>query len=241
MSIGSMNRTALEAMRLRRAPLELVIFDCDGVLIDSEALCDRVVAAELTALGWALSAEECSTRFIGMSFHDMCPVVEEHLGRSLPDDWVNAVVARVATVMASEVETVPGARTVLESMDDIGLPWRVASNSSHLEMQAKFGRTGLLPLVSGRLHSADDVIARGGRGKPAPDLFLAAAGEVPPDACLVIEDSVHGVRAAAAAGMQCLGFSRHDAGERLAAGGAVPFHDLMDLPALFRAALETGE
>jgi HAD superfamily hydrolase (TIGR01509 family) len=221
--------------------LELVIFDCDGVLIDSEALCDRVVAAELTALGWALSAEECGQRFIGMSFYDMCPVIEAHLGRSLPHDWVGAVVAKVASTMAVEVEAMPGARTVLETMDDIGLAWRVASNSSHLEMQAKFGRTGLLPLVSGRLHSADDVIAWGGRGKPAPDLFLAAASGVPPDACLVIEDSLHGVRAAAAAGMQCLGFSRHDAGERLVAGGAVPFHDLIDLPALFRAALETGE
>ena len=236
-----MNQAALEAMRRRQTRLELVIFDCDGVLIDSEALCDRVVAAELTALGWALSAEQCGRRFIGMSFHDMCPVIEEHLGRDLPGDWVGTVVAKVATVMANEVEMVPGARIVLESMDDLGLAWRVASNSSHLEMQAKFSRTGLLPLVSGRLHSADDVIARGGRGKPAPDLFLAAASGVSPDACLVIEDSLHGVCAAAAAGMQCLGFSRHDAGERLAAGGAVPFHDLAALPALFRAALGAGE
>ena len=241
MSARSVNEDAIEAMRRRRTRLELVIFDCDGVLIDSEALCDRVVAAELTERGWALSAEECGRRFIGMSFHDMCPVIEEHLGQRLPDDWVSAVVAKVAAVMADEVETVPGARAVLESMDDIGLAWRVASNSSHLEMRAKFGRTGLLPLVIGRLHSADDVIARGGRGKPAPDLFLSAAGGVPPDACLVIEDSLHGVRAAVAAGMQCLGFSRHDAGERLVAGGAMPFHDLMDLPVLFRAALESAE
>jgi HAD superfamily hydrolase (TIGR01509 family) len=232
-----MNQAAFAAMRQRQTRLELVIFDCDGVLIDSEALCDRIVAAELTALGWAMSAEESGRRFIGMSFHDMCPVIEEHLGRRLPDDWVSAVVAKVATVMASEVETVPGARAVLESMDDIGLAWQVASNSSHLEMQAKFGRTGLLPLVSGRLHSADDVIAQGGRGKPAPDLFLAAARGVPPDACLVIEDSPHGVRAAAAAGMQCLGFSPHGTGEALAAVGAVPFHDLTVLPALFRVAL----
>lgn len=241
MSTRSVNKAAFEAMCQRRSRLQLVIFDCDGVLIDSEPLCDRVVAAELAALGWALSAEECGRRFIGMSFLDMCPVIEEHLGRNLPDDWVSTLVAKVATAMANEVEIVPGARTVLESMDGIGLAWRVASNSSHLEMQAKFGRTGLLPLVAGRLHSADDVIARGGRGKPAPDLFLAAAGGVPSEACLVIEDSLHGVRAAAAAGMQCLGFSRHDTGERLVAAGAVPFHDLMALPALFRAALAFTE
>jgi HAD superfamily hydrolase (TIGR01509 family) len=232
-----MNQAAFAAMRARRVPLELVIFDCDGVLIDSEPLANRVVAAELGALGWVMSPQECDQLFLGMTFYDMCPVIEARLGRNLPDEWVGALVAKVATAMANEVEAMPGARSVLENLDAIGLAWRVASNSSHLEMQAKFGRTGLLPLVGGRLHSSEDVIARGGRGKPAPDLFLAAAGDVAPDACVVIEDSLHGVHAAAAAGMQCLGFSPHDTGEALAAGGAVPFHDLMALPALFEAAL----
>jgi HAD superfamily hydrolase (TIGR01509 family) len=235
-----MNRAAFAAMRARRTPLELVIFDCDGVLIDSEPLANRVVAAELGALGWVMSPEECDRLFLGMTFYDMCPVIETHLGRALPDDWVNVLVVKVATAMANEVEAMPGARSVLEKLDAVGLAWRVASNSSHLEMQAKFGRTGLLPLVRGRLHSSEDVIARGGRGKPAPDLFLAAARGLPPDACLVIEDSLHGVRAAAAAGMQCLGFSPHGTGEALAAVGAVPFHDLTVLPALFEAALEAG-
>src|SRR5579863_3941550 len=94
MSAGSLNQAAFAAMRARRTPLELVIFDCDGVLIDSEPLCDRVVAAELGELGWTLSAEECNRLFIGMTFHDMCPVVEAHLGRRLPDDWVSTVVAK---------------------------------------------------------------------------------------------------------------------------------------------------
>lgn len=241
MSARSVNQAAFAAMRARRVPLELVIFDCDGVLIDSEPLANRVVAAELGALGWIMSPQECDQLFLGMTFYDMCPVIEAHLGRSLPDEWVGALVAKVATAMANEVEAMPGARSVLENLDAVGLAWRVASNSSHLEMQAKFGRTGLLPLVRGRLHSSEDVIARGGRGKPAPDLFLAAAGDVPPEACVVIEDSLHGVHAAAAAGMQCLGFSPHDTGEALAAGGAVPFHDLMALPALFEAALGAGE
>jgi HAD superfamily hydrolase (TIGR01509 family) len=235
-----MNEAAFAAMRARRTPLELVIFDCDGVLIDSEPLSDRVVSAELGALGWVLSPDECSRRFLGMTFYDMCPIIEAHLGRNLPGTWVSTLVAKIAAAMASEVETMPGARSVLETLDAMGLAWRVASNSSHLEMQAKFGRTGLLPLVRDRLHSSEDVIARGGRGKPAPDLFLLAAGNVPPGACVVVEDSLHGIRAAAAAGMQCLGFSPHDTGEALAAGGAVPFHDLMALPALFEAALGAG-
>ena len=84
------------------------------------------------------------------------------------------------------------------------------------------------------------MIVLGGRGKPAPDLFLAAAGDVRPEACLVVEDSLHGVHAALAAGMQCLGFSSHGDGAHLAAAGAIPFHDLALLPALLRAALEAG-
>ena len=109
-------------------------------------------------------------------------------------------------------------------------------------MQAKFIRTGLHDLVAGRLHSADDGIVRGGRGKPAPDLFLAAAASagIAPESCLVIEDSLHGVRAAEAAGMQCLGYCPHDNGTHLQAAGAIPFHHLPLLPDLLRVALEAG-
>jgi HAD superfamily hydrolase (TIGR01509 family) len=235
-----MTEAAFRAMRSRTVPLALVIFDCDGVLIDSEPLCDRVVAAELTALGWPMTAEESGRMFIGMSFYDMCPVIEDRLGRPLSTDWVALLVGKVAAAMSNEVEMMPGARDVLEATTTLGLRWTIASNSSHQEMQAKFGRTGLSDLVAGRLHSSDDVIALGGRGKPAPDLFLAAAAGVPSGACLVVEDSLHGVRAAAAAGMQCLGFSPHDDGLHLAAAGAIPFHDLALLPALFCAALEAG-
>jgi beta-phosphoglucomutase-like phosphatase (HAD superfamily) len=236
-----MSQAAFSAMQSRRIRLRLVIFDCDGVLIDSESLCDRVVAGELTALGWAMTAEESGQQFLGQSFHDMCPLIEARVGRALPNDWVAALTAKVAAAMAEEVEMVTGARTVLEETTALGLPWRIASNSSHQEMAAKFGRTGLDDLVAGRLHSSEDMIALGLRGKPAPDLFLTAAGNVPPEACVVIEDSLHGVRAAQAAGMQCLGYSPHGDGAVLAAAGAVPFHDLTLLSALFRVALGTAQ
>src|SRR5690242_18854313 len=95
LSVGSMNEAAFAAMRARRTPLRLVIFDCDGVLIDSEPLANRVVAAELEVLGWAMSPEECDRRFLGMTFDDMCPVIEAQIGRSLPDDWVSALVVKV--------------------------------------------------------------------------------------------------------------------------------------------------
>jgi HAD superfamily hydrolase (TIGR01509 family) len=235
-----MSQIAFQGMRSRTVPLALVIFDCDGVLIDSEPLCDRIVAAELTALGWPITADESGRLFIGMSFQDMCPVIEARLGRRLPSDWVASLVDKVAVTMAAEVEPMPGARDVLEATTRLGLRWKIASNSSHQEMRAKFSRTEMSDLVAGRLHSSDDVIVLGGRGKPAPDLFLAAAGDDRPAACLVVEDSLHGVHAALAAGMQCLGFSPHGDGVHLAAAGAIPFHDLALLPALFRAALEAG-
>ena len=116
-----MSEEAAAFLRARRRPLELVIFDCDGVLIDSEALCNRIVAEILTADGWAMTAEECEHRFIGMSFYAMQPEIEARLGRSLGDDWVDRVVDEVTEAMAHEVEPVPGARDALEATSALGL------------------------------------------------------------------------------------------------------------------------
>ena len=169
----------------------------------------------------------------------MRPVIETQLARSLGEDWVERVVKVVTAAMAREVEPVAGARDALDAVIAMGLKWRIASNSTHTEMAAKFGRAGWLDLVDGRLHSSADVIARGGAGKPAPDVYLdaAAAEAVAPAHCLVIEDSVHGVTAARSAGMDCLGFVPHGDGAALRAAGAVPFHSMHDLPALLRSAL----
>ena len=233
-----MSDEAAAFLRARRHKLALVIFDCDGVLIDSEALCNRVVAAVLTADGWKMSARECEHRFIGMSFYAMLPIIEARLGRSLGADWVDQLVTRVTEAMAREAEPMPGGREALEATTALGLPWRIASNSSHLEMDAKFGRNGWNDLVAGRVHSAVDVIALGGAGKPAPDLFLATAvaGGVLPAQCLVIEDSVHGAVAARDAGMDCLSLVPHGDGAALRVAGAVPFRSMLDLPRLLREA-----
>ena len=123
-----MSAPALRAMRSRREPLRLLIFDCDGVLIDSEPLCDRVVAEELTALGWAMTPLESSRLFLGTSFYDMRPMIEARLGRPLAPDWVSSLVAKLTAVLAAEVEAMPGARDVLEATSALGLPWRIASN-----------------------------------------------------------------------------------------------------------------
>jgi HAD superfamily hydrolase (TIGR01509 family) len=221
---------------VRGSPIRLVIFDCDGVLIDSEALCDRVVSAELHRAGWDLSPAECHRLFLGLTFPDTQRAAEAHLGVPLGSTWVENLVERVTEVMAAEAEPIPGARDALLATTALGLPFRIASNSSHGEMAAKFARAGLTDLVQGRIHSSCDMIALGKQGKPAPDLFLAAAAaeQIPPANCLVIEDSLPGVQAAIAAGMTCLGFSPETDGAHLRRAGALPFAAMSALPNLLR-------
>jgi beta-phosphoglucomutase-like phosphatase (HAD superfamily) len=166
----------------------------------------------------------------------MVPLIERRLGRKLPVSWLDALKARLVAVMRTEVEPVAGALEALAALDACALPWRVASNSTVEEMEAKLGRVGLLGRVSGRMHTPRDV----SRGKPAPDLYLfaAAAEGVAPAECVVVEDSATGVRAAAAAGMDCLAYAPHTDGAALSAAGGVPFRSMFELPGLVGAALE---
>ena len=226
--------TALELMRARTASLALVIFDCDGVIVDSEPISNGVIAADLTARGWSLSAEETERRFIGTTLVDMQPLIEEQLGHALPDTWRADITHRITAAMKQEAVAVAGAVEALHAVSRLGLPWRIASNSSREEMAAKFSAIGIADLTAGRIHSFDDVL----RGKPAPDVFLAAAAAqgVPPERCVVIEDSVPGATAAAAAGMTCLGIVRHGDGAALRAVGAATFPAMADLPELLAAA-----
>ncbi len=221
----------------RTLPVRMVIFDCDGVLIDSEALCDRVVAASVTEQGWTIAPEECHHRFLGLSFYDMVPLIEAHLGKPVGIGWVHQVVERLTVVLAQEVEPIPGAMEALSGVTALGLPWRIASNSSHTEMNAKFARVGWSELVRGRVHSAAEIIGRGGRGKPAPDVFLeaAAAEGFDPAHCLVVEDSAAGAQAARAAGMACLGYCPDHDGAALRSAGAIPFRPMHAIPELLRA------
>ena len=216
-------------------PLRLVIFDCDGVLVDSEGPSNRVVAEAISELGWPMTTAQSCALFIGRRLSDIPPVVEARLGRAVPPGWVGALRDRMIAVLASEVEAMPGAHDALRAVAALGLPYRIASNSSHEEMAVKFGRVAMVELVEGRLHSARDV----GRGKPAPDLFLAAAlaAGAPPAACLVVEDSVPGAQAARAAGMSCVGLAPHGDDPALRAAGAVLIRSLAELPAILRGAM----
>ena len=217
---------------MRPFPLALVIFDCDGVLIDSEPVSQRVVFAEAARLGWPISQHEADA-IVGLSWTGLKTLFETGSGQSLPAAWPKMMQDRVIAAMEDGVEPVPGAREALLATAAMGLPYRVASNSSHEEMAQKFAATGLADLVAGRVHSARDVA----RAKPAPDVFLAAAAAqgVSPEHCLVVEDSVPGIAAAHAAGMRVIAYAPHAS----AAAHATPPHHtvraLAELPALFAA------
>jgi HAD superfamily hydrolase (TIGR01509 family) len=224
------------AMAARRAPLRLVIFDCDGVLIDSEAISSRVTAAAITTLGWPIDAATSQHLFMGMTLTDMEPVIAAHLGHAVDPTWRLRLMHAIVAAMAAQATLIDGACEALDGADALRLPWRIASNSSPEELRAKFARTGLAARVQGRLHSHREV----GRGKPAPDLFLAAAKAqgVAPAECLVIEDSIPGTTAARAAGMECLGYAPHDDGRTLRANGARIFHSMHDIPRLLALATQ---
>ena len=222
--------TAEEFLSARTAPLQLVILDCDGVIVDSEGISNRVLAEDITARGWRLTADEAEHLFIGNSIEAIQPRVEASIDVPLPSDWRTQIKDKIVAALSREAVPIPGALESMRALTAMGMAWRIASNSSHAEMAAKFARLGIADMVAGKVHSYEDVA----HGKPAPDLFLAAASAatVPPRACLVVEDSVPGTMAAVAAGMDCLGFDRSADGSFLRAAGAVPFHDMARLPAL---------
>lgn len=234
-----MSHAARTLLASRGEPVRLIIYDCDGVLIDSEPIANRIVAEDLTAIGWTISAEECDRRFLGLSYHTLAEMAEEHLGRHVPDGWLDRLLTRVSAVLAIESIMVPGALEALAATEAFGLGWCVGSNSSQQEMAAKFGCTGMLQRVHGRLYSGHDIVARGGCAKPAPDLFLAAAAAmgIAPSACLVIEDSPTGAQAARDADMTCLGLARFGQAGSLAMMRAAPFASMHDLPDLLRLAI----
>jgi HAD superfamily hydrolase (TIGR01509 family) len=206
-----------------------VLFDCDGVLADSEGLVNRMVAADLTARGWRLSPDQAKETFLGMALPAMMPVIEGRVG-SLPAGWGEALSRRIMAALLDEVEAVPGALAAVRAVAAAGIPLAVASNSSRRELAAKLARLELAGLFDSRVFSFEDVA----RAKPAPDIYLAAAaacGAAPGD-CVVVEDSLLGARAGIAAGCRVLGFARDTDPQVLAAVGAVPFADMAELPDL---------
>jgi HAD superfamily hydrolase (TIGR01509 family) len=209
---------------------QLIVFDCDGVLVDSEPIANRLMAEAITALGWPLDTADCMARFKGHHFDTIIAAIEDRLGRPVPVDWLPKMRARTDAAFERELEPVPGVVAVLDAVAASGTATCVASQGPLEKMAVSLGVTGLRPRFEGRVFSADQVA----RGKPHPDLFLYAAEAmgVAPGTCVVIEDSPLGVTGARAAGMAVLGFAPDGDGAELAAAGAELFRDMTELPGL---------
>jgi HAD superfamily hydrolase (TIGR01509 family) len=203
------------------------------VLVDTERLSIGIDVAILGELGWHLTEPEIVSRFVGSSDAYFRREVEAHLGRPLPADWEEQIEARYRAAFEASLRPVQG---IVEALERIPHDTCVASSGTHDKMRFTLGLTGLYSRFAGRIFSAIEVR----EGKPAPDLFLHAAARMgaDPAACVVVEDSAFGVRAARAAGMRALAYGGGvTPPERLAGPGTIVFEDMRELPALL-AALE---
>jgi HAD superfamily hydrolase (TIGR01509 family) len=209
-------------------PFELVIFDCDGVLVDSERIAVRVEAEFLAELGWPLSQAEIIERFMGRTAEYMDEAIEARLGGRLPGDWKDQFQRRYREAFAADLQPVDG---VVEALDQITVPTCVASSGSHDKLRLTLGHTGLYGRFQGRIFSGYEVA----NGKPAPDLFLHAAARMgaDPAGSAVVEDSRWGVEAARAAGMRAFGYAGGlTPPEYLEGHCTVVFEDMRELPRL---------
>jgi HAD superfamily hydrolase (TIGR01509 family) len=208
-------------------PFELVIFDCDGVLVDSEPIANRELAAALTLAGLPTTPESCMRDYMGLSWPAAFALFEQRLGRALPPEFEAEFWKRLDQAMREELVAVPGIHAAL---DAIATPTCVASSGRLDKMRVTLGVTGLWPRFEGRIFCAADVP----RAKPFPDLFLHAAASMrtAPARCAVVEDSPRGVRAGMAAGMRVFGYAARSDARELAEAGAHVFADMRELPAL---------
>jgi HAD superfamily hydrolase (TIGR01509 family) len=208
--------------------VDLVIFDCDGVLVDSERIAVPIDVIVLQRVGWPLTEAEVIERFVGRSHEYFVGEIEAAIGRPLEPGWEDEFLALYRDAFAAGLAPVHG---VVEVLDRIAAPTCVASGSSHERLRVTLGQTGLYERFEGRIFSAADV----DNGKPAPDLFLHAAATMgaDPARCAVVEDSVFGLQAARAAGMTAFGYGGGvTPPERLAGPATTVFADMRELPAL---------
>src|SRR5262245_6006655 len=211
---------------------DLVIFDCDGVLVDTEAVANEVMSVVLGRFGFDITAEQCRLRFVGRSIEAIQVEIETESGRSFGPNWPALLRAETERSFDRGVEPISGVRAAMEEILRVDVKYCVASSGRLSKMRKSLGLAGLLPYFEHALFSAEQVE----RGKPAPDLFLFAAERmgVTPSKCVVIEDSVPGVQAGIAAGMPVLAYAGDPLSDRagLISTGASIFHDMSELPKL---------
>lgn len=189
----------------RAGSIALLIFDCDGVLVDTERISNRIFAEAITKAGLPTTFEDSMTRYRGRSTQSAIALIEAALGHALPTGWLEDVNAQLSAAFDKGVRAIDGVEDVIRGAQDKGLKLCVASSSGLPRIRKTLSSAGLLNYFEPHVFSASMV----SRGKPAPDLFLYAATVLneQPDACLVIEDSVPGLLAAQAAGMRVLGYA----------------------------------
>jgi HAD superfamily hydrolase (TIGR01509 family) len=207
------------ASAARVAPPRLIIFDCDGVLVDSEAISNGVLAEMLCELGLRITLAESRARFQGHTLAEVLEIAGDLLGHALPEGWLDLYVERRAAVFETELRPVAGAAELIERVSSAGARSCVASQGSLAKTARSLELTGLSELFAPEARFSAEQVPR---GKPHPDLFLHAARSfgVDPAACAVVEDTPSGVAAAVSAGMPVYGFSADSDEQALRDAGA---------------------
>lgn len=218
---------------------DAVLFDCDGVLVDSEGITNGVLRDMLEERGWKLSAQECMRIFLGKAVKDERALIEQHTGQPLTEEWFVQFRERRNEGLLAGVQPIPHAVEAVAAISE-RLQGRIAccSGADRWKVEMQLAKCGLLPFFDGRIYSGHEMP----RSKPAPDVYLAAMenlGALPPR-CAVVEDTVTGVTAGIAAGAMVFGYSPPETGHDVqsalrAAGAAVIFTDMAELPALLLA------
>jgi HAD superfamily hydrolase (TIGR01509 family) len=185
---------------------DLIIFDCDGVLVDSEPVSDRLFSQMLAQEGFSIPQKDFIRLFLGFSMESCVKTIEEYTGKKVPDDFLKRYYEKLFEEFRRSLQPIRG---VKEALDNIPYPICVASSGEHEKMRQTLGITGLLARFNGKIFSAQEVK----RGKPFPDLFLHAAEKcnARTERCAVVEDSIPGIKAGIAAGMKTFAYiGTHD-------------------------------
>jgi HAD superfamily hydrolase (TIGR01509 family) len=212
---------------------DAILFDCDGVLVDSETLTNQVICDTLNAYGARVDMAQTMAAFLGRSLRESADVVARLIGKQPPESFFTDFLRDRDAALAAKVQAVPGVAVVIAALQTLGKPFAVASGADVHKMGITLGRTGLLTAFDGRIFGSDHVT----HSKPAPDVYLYAAKAlgVDPRRCAVVEDTPTGTRAGVAAGATVFayaGAAHSDANALLAAGASAVFHDMAMLPHL---------
>ena len=221
-------------------PFDAVLFDCDGVLVDSEPITNRVLAEMLGELGWSLTLADCMRLFTGKAVKDEAALIESHTGFAITPDWLTGFRARRNEALERDLVAIPRAAEAVRALHAaLGGRIACASGADRHKVELQLQKIGLADCFEGRIFSGHETP----RSKPFPDVYLAAAAAlgVDPARCAVVEDTVTGAAAGVAAGATVFGYSPADLGhsspEELRAIGVVAvFTDMAQLPELLRTA-----